>query len=350
MKRIHTGMIAAALLAFVLSAAGCAPADSSSSKNAVSSKPAESSAVRNDESSKTDESSKVEESSKADEKPVPEQKDAYYVGDVWESDELKITYVSSGVYDYPEDAFFQPNPDKNYITVTFLVENIYAGSQAAYGHKVYVSGTHFECYGDEEECTTPYDSGSFSSIRLEIGKHVTATLVYAVPNDAKEVFVQYNKGIDDVPVKFMYGGVQDSGTAPDKDTTIPEDAVSVGGTVETSEYRIKYLSFGDCTGNSLHHQPAEGYRLVYCEFEVENIADVDRYISDTVYFVCSADGEECESNISREDGLGSTLKPGEKVIGTATFEVPENAEVVLVTFKDHPDSGPLVLYTFVAGV
>ena len=88
----------------------------------------------------------------------------------------------------------------------------------------------------------------------------------------------------------------------------------VGDTVETGNFKIKYISTEDLGLNDNDN------RNIVAEFEFENISKKDAYIGS---FECSADGYMANK---LGDDLPSSVSSGKKTKGYVFFEVPYDAE------------------------
>lgn len=108
--------------------------------------------------------------------------------------------------------------------------------------------------------------------------------------------------------------------------------VNVGEEVSTSNMKITYMSIGDYTQYNSYSAPKSGNKIIRAEFSFENISNSDIYLDN---IDCYADGEKCEAYYSAEDYKSPTLESlssGKKVKAIVYYEVPENAESVILEY------------------
>ena len=256
---------------------------------------------------------------------APQEKTEYYVGDVVQNGDLKLVYMSSGVYT-EENQFMQPDEGKQYIYLQFAAEN------TSDKNDVSISFYSFECYADGYAADMYYGGDNGLSATLSAGRFTTGYIYYSVPVDENEIEVEYTVNIvTDKKIKFIYEGEKDSGYVPEGNSAVTEDAYSVGDIVESSQLRITYLSCEEYISDNQFIQPKEGYQYISCEFEFENLGNSDEHVS-YFSFDCYADGTDCEGVYSRDDALSATISAGRKAKGTVTFEVPVDADIVEVEY------------------
>lgn len=106
------------------------------------------------------------------------------VGDVVDTNEVKISYLSS--QDYTNyNSYSTPKEGNKVVRAEFEFENISSGD---------VSLNSFECYADGEKCEEYYYADDYKSPTLESlskGKKVKAIVYYEVPKTATEVVLEY---------------------------------------------------------------------------------------------------------------------------------------------------------------
>ena len=107
---------------------------------------------------------------------------------------------------------------------------------------------------------------------------------------------------------------------------------SVGAIVETSSLKISYLSAEEYVSDNEFLQPEDGNVYYKMEFEFENIGESDAYVS-SYDFNCYADGYDMEQNYLEGMDLDATLSTGKKTKGSLVFEVPEDAESVILEYE-----------------
>ncbi|MCH5344140.1 MAG: DUF4190 and DUF4352 domain-containing protein [Acetatifactor sp.] len=113
-----------------------------------------------------------------------------------------------------------------------------------------------------------------------------------------------------------------------------EDGFIVGDVVETSDLRISFFSAGEYVEDNQFLQPSEGNVYYRMEFEIENLSNSDKSISSLVGWNCYADDYAVsQSWMVGDDGLDASLSSGKKVKGAVYFEVPEDAESIVLEFE-----------------
>ncbi|MCD8241697.1 MAG: DUF4352 domain-containing protein [Lachnospiraceae bacterium] len=249
----------------------------------------------------------------------------YHVGDILMDGDMKIVYMSSGVYQ-EENEFLQPDEGYQYIYLQFAFENQSETSDDS------ISFYSFECYADGYSVDMYYSADDSLSATLSAGRSVSGYIYFTVPEDAQIIEVEYTTNYFTADkITFLYEGEQDSGYVLEGSAAASEDAFSVGDVIETGSLTISYLSCETDTSYSDFYQPQSGYHYVTCIFEFENTGDSDEYVS--IYeFDCYADGLNCKQSYFRSDGLSATISSGHKAQGTVTFEVPDDATVVEVEY------------------
>ena len=120
------------------------------------------------------------------------------------------------------------------------------------------------------------------------------------------------------------------------DTETEETPISnefyVGDVLETDELRISYLSAEEYTSGIGFMQPKDGNVYYRMEFEFENISDSDQFVS-SYNFECYADGYSVDRSFAGDDDLNSTISPGKKAKGGVYFEVPSDAESIVLEYE-----------------
>ena len=119
------------------------------------------------------------------------------VGDIVQTDEVKITYKSAG--DYTKyNSYSKPKSGNKVVKAQFEFENISDGD-------VYLES--MECYADGEKCEEYYYADDYKSPTLESlskGKKVKAVLYFEVPKSAKNVVIEYETDYwSDEKVEFI---------------------------------------------------------------------------------------------------------------------------------------------------
>lgn len=108
----------------------------------------------------------------------------------------------------------------------------------------------------------------------------------------------------------------------------------VGEIYQDSSMAIKYVSVDEnFTGYNQYADVKEGHKIIKAEFEAENLGTSDLYFS-AYNFKCYADGYDCESFWSVEgSGFSSSLSSQKKAKGAVYFEVPTNAQEIVIEYE-----------------
>lgn len=269
---------------------------------------------------------------------TPPAKKVYNVGDILLDGDMKIVYVASGVYK-EENQYSQPQSGYKYIFLRFAFEN------TSTKHDASVSSYSFECYADGYAAQMYYAGDEGLSATLSAGRVTTGCVYFTVPENAKQIEIEYETNwFTEKKIKFVYEGEKDTGYVPAGTATATPGAYGVGGTAESSNLKIVYLSCTEYVSDNMFIQPKEGYRFVSCEFEFENLGKSDEFIS-SWDFDCYADGFSCEGTFIRDDDLSATLSVGRKTKGTVTFEVPVDAKVIEVEYLSNYWTSKRVVFT-----
>lgn len=117
----------------------------------------------------------------------------------------------------------------------------------------------------------------------------------------------------------------------------------VGDTLTTADLKITYVSCSEYKGYNEFTAPKDGNKVVKLTFDVENISDIDRYIS-YFDFSCYADDVAAEAYYSMDDDLAATVSPGRKASGSVYFEVPKGAKAVEVEYETDFWSGNKAIF------
>ena len=108
---------------------------------------------------------------------------AYVVGDIVESSNLKIAYLSCGEY-ISDNMFSMPANGNHYITCEFEFENVGSSDE-------YISSFDFDCYADGLNCKATFIRDDDLSATLSAGRKVKGTVTFEVPIGAEVVEVEY---------------------------------------------------------------------------------------------------------------------------------------------------------------
>ena len=262
----------------------------------------------------------------------------YYVGDILMDGDMKIVYMSSGVY-VEDNEYSQPDEGYQYIYLQFAFENTSESSDDS------ISFYNFDAYADGYEVDAYYGGDDDLSATLSAGRATTGYIYFTVPTDAEEIEIEYTTNyFTSDKITFAYEGEKDSGYVLEKDTTASENAYVPGDIIEVGDLTITYVSCEEDFSDNQFIQPADGCHYVTCTFEFENTGDDDEYIS-YYNFDCYADGASCTQAFFRDDGISATLSSGRKAKGTVTFEVPDDATTIEMEYLDNAWTSSRVVFT-----
>lgn len=124
----------------------------------------------------------------------------FSVGDVYESDDVKIMYINSGDYSV-ENEYMQPESGNKYIFAEFSIENV--------GATDYSTGSVlFDCYADDTECKQsiiPAEGILTTITSLPPGKNTKGKIFFEVPNNASSIELEYKiNSLTGDKVKFTF--------------------------------------------------------------------------------------------------------------------------------------------------
>ena len=132
---------------------------------------------------KTGNVSTGEEKGSKEENNTEEVINEFKVGDIVETKDLKITFLSAGEYK-SDNEFLQPKDGNKYIKVEFEIENTGDSDQ-------YITSWDFKCYADTYSVEQTWlDEGSLDAT-LSKGKKSKGSVFFEVPKDAKEITLEY---------------------------------------------------------------------------------------------------------------------------------------------------------------
>lgn len=112
-----------------------------------------------------------------------------------------------------------------------------------------------------------------------------------------------------------------------------QSAFSVGDIVETKDLKISFISAGEYESGNQFLQPNDGNVYYRMEFEFENISDSDQTISSMMNWECYADDYSVSQAWIGDDQMDATLSPGKKIKGAVYFEIPADAESIVLEYK-----------------
>lgn len=111
-----------------------------------------------------------------------------------------------------------------------------------------------------------------------------------------------------------------------------DNEFNVGDVVETSDWKITYISAEEWTSDNKYIQPNEGNVYYRMEFEFENISDHDQLAS-SWDFECYADDYSVDQSYAGDDDLQATLSSGKKTKGAVYYEVPADANNIVLEYE-----------------
>lgn len=109
----------------------------------------------------------------------------------------------------------------------------------------------------------------------------------------------------------------------------------VGDVLETKKIKLSYIACGDYIDENMFVEAGENNKLIYFEFEFENIGTTDTSVG-YYDFDCYADGYEAKNSMCTADNAMTsiaTLSPGRRMGGIVVFEVPKNSETIEVEYE-----------------
>lgn len=110
----------------------------------------------------------------------------FQVGDIVETKDFKITFVSAGIYE-SDNEFLQPKDGYEYWQFEFKFENISDTDQSV------SSMLNWECYADNSKVDQTWigdDNGLDAS--LSAGRETQGTVYFEIPKDAQKVELEYD--------------------------------------------------------------------------------------------------------------------------------------------------------------
>lgn len=108
-------------------------------------------------------------------------------------------------------------------------------------------------------------------------------------------------------------------------------------TVRETEYlfanglKITYKGFKKYKDYTPYSAPREGYIIIQLDFTAKNTDNSAKYIS-ADDFICKADFKPTKRYLFSKNELNGYVKAGETVLGSLYFEVPENANCIVVEY------------------
>lgn len=108
-----------------------------------------------------------------------------------------------------------------------------------------------------------------------------------------------------------------------------------GDVLETKYVKLAYRACGEYTEENQYMGPGEGNKLIYFDFEFENVGNADASVG-TFDFHCYADGYAAKDYLyTGDNGLTAitTLSPGRKTGGIVVYEVPQDAQKIELEYE-----------------
>lgn len=118
------------------------------------------------------------------------------VGEVLETNKVKITYVSSG--EFKDYGYNEPNDGNKVVYIDVKAENIGDSD-------VYISWVNFECYADNEAMEDYYGGDNRLDATLSAGRTTSGRVYFEVPKDAETIEFEYEMDFwDDKKAIFVF--------------------------------------------------------------------------------------------------------------------------------------------------
>lgn len=112
--------------------------------------------------------------------------DAFVVGDIVETSELRITYLSCSEYT-SDNQFIQPADGNRFISFELEFENITDKDQ-------HISSYSFDCYADGSACQQHYVLDDSVDATLSSGRKASGLVIFEVPENATTIELEYTDG------------------------------------------------------------------------------------------------------------------------------------------------------------
>lgn len=245
----------------------------------------------------------------------------FHVGDVMVDGNLSIVYMSSG-----EAVADDVAEGMKVVCFEFFVENKNTTDEE-------ISFYNFRGYADGEPMNMYYGAEAISA-DLSPNRSTTGFIHLIVPVDAETIelcYITKDDAANDKSVTFVYEADKSAGYVI-SDVSESADVMYVSDVVEAGTYKVSYLSCKDYISEDPENQPAEGYKYIQCEFQIERIKEHHIIDVSAWDFACYADGMFCEIKHIGDNELNDTLHAGESTTGIVTFEVPIDAKIIEAEF------------------
>lgn len=119
---------------------------------------------------------------------VEEKKNEFVVGDVVETSDLKITFVSADEYDTGNE-YLLPKEGHVFYRMQFEFENISKSDVTI------SSMLNWTCYADDYAVSQTWVGDDSIDVTLSGGKKAKGSVYYEVPADAKNIIVEYETNL-----------------------------------------------------------------------------------------------------------------------------------------------------------
>lgn len=123
--------------------------------------------------------------------------DAFHVGDIIETNNLRISYLKAEEY-VSDNMFLVPAEGMKYVYIELEVENLSDSDQ-------FISFYSFNCYADGVSCNGFYGMDDALSAELSAGRKAKGTIAFEVPVDAQVVEFEFEDNLwTESKIIFLY--------------------------------------------------------------------------------------------------------------------------------------------------
>lgn len=136
-----------------------------------------------DDNTEKDNDTEKDDDTKKDDVNKEEATNGFKVGDVVETDTLRISFLSAKDY-MSDNEFIQPEKGNKFIQAQFEFENIGESDE-------YISSYDFEAYADSYAIDQTYLDEDALDATLSKGKKTKGSVYFEVPEDTKEITIEY---------------------------------------------------------------------------------------------------------------------------------------------------------------
>ena len=148
-------------------------------------------------SDKPQKTGEVSETQKTEKTTATAAKSTFSVGDIVETKNLRISYLSCGEYK-SDNQFLQPKDGNMFIYCEFEFENISDSDQLA-------SSFDFNCFADNTSCDENYFGDESLSANISSGRKAKGKIYYEVPKNAKNIEIEYDANwLTSEKIIFLY--------------------------------------------------------------------------------------------------------------------------------------------------